>query len=487
MNPVPKEISRLRATDFYRFLQCPHWPYWERFGDPADRRPLTLAEEERLADGLEHEKRIVHDLFLTAEDVETNSPEEGAKKTLELMKQGVPAIYQGWLLHDDWVGRPDLLERQPGKSAFGDWYYVPVDIKRAVHLKKEHKAQLTFYALILEKLQGIFPGHPAVINSDGERIAFDAEEFLPQFQALLDELNKIRQGEMPPPVYRKSCEDTSPWGKRCRQIAEQQHDIALLFNIDVRKLKALRELGIHSFEDAANIDVDALEGKMPGLTRRALDSAKRQATSLRDKSVIIHTPFKDKTRGLEIHFDIESHPPTDVDYLYGFWIGDYHSGTYQRFVAETPEDERNMWRAFLSWTETLPEEYTVYHYAAYELQRLRQLAERYGDEAHPGFKRFVNALQDVKDIIRASCVFPIYFYSLKSIAKFLGASWGSDVKGGGESVIAFDRWLETKDRAILEDIIVYNKDDVRATAFLINWLRTYGISQTVYKPPYPWR
>ena len=137
-------MKHLTATDFYRYIQCPHWPYWELYGDKTDRRPLTAEQEKRMADGLTHEREIVAEQFGEAFTV-TTMQEDGAKETLELMRQGVPIIYQGTLMDGDWSGRPDILERINGKSKLGDWYYVPLDVKRSHELKKEHKASGEFW------------------------------------------------------------------------------------------------------------------------------------------------------------------------------------------------------------------------------------------------------------------------------------------------------------------------------------------------------
>lgn len=483
MNPDKTIIS---GKDFYHLIQCPHWPYWNRFGNPKERRPLTEAEEERLADGLEHEKEIVASMFHEVREITETDPESGFRETLELMREGVPFIYQGWLKHGKHLGRPDILERQPGKSIFGNYYYLPVDIKNAHRLKKHHKAQLLFYCRLLENIQEHFPGYPAVINADAERIAFEAEEFLPDYQNMLEKIERITEGECPEPVFRKACTDTSPWGSACLRLAKEKEDIALLYNVDIRRLKAFRYFGIRTIYDAANMDVDAIEGQAPGLTRRALESAKRQAISLTEQSVNIRAPYAEQTAGTEIHFDIESHPPTDRDYLYGLLVRGAEGDAYTSFVAEKPEDEKIMWEQFLSWCDALPDTFTVYHYAPYESQRLRELAKRYHTEDHEGLMTFMNAFIDVKELVRAYAVFPLYFYSLKSIAKFLGFSWKGDVQGGGESIFAYDRWLETGERTTLDSIIAYNKEDVQATAFLLDWLRTYAKQETTYETPFPW-
>ncbi len=478
-----KPTEPLTGSDFYRFFQCPHWPYWERFGDLADRRPLTKEEEQRMSDGLAHERDIVSKQFGTSDDVsEITNVDEGVTRTLELMRAGAAVIYQGWLRDGDWIGRPDLLERQPGKSLFGDWYYVPLDVKRAHELKKEHMCQLSFYAILVERAQGFFPSHPSIINGDGERLSFDAAAFQSEFASIVEQLERIRSGEMPAPVYRKSCKDTSPWGAACLRLAESRRDIALLFNVDVKKLKALRSLGVLTIDDAAIMDIDELEGKIVGLTRNALEAVRRQAESLVRGSVMIRKPFMDPTRGLEIHFDIESYPPEDLDYLFGFWLPD----GYKAFVAENAKEEEHLWKDFLAWIETLPERYTVYHYANYEVTRLSVLAKRYGGDDSASLIRFRNSMVDVKEIVREQVVFPLHFYSLKAIAKFLGFAWEGDVQGGGESILAYERWLNAGDRKVLDAITQYNREDVQATAHVLIWLRKYAKEIQNFTKPFPW-
>ncbi len=69
-------------------------------------------------------------------------------------------------------------------------------------------------------------------------------------------------------------------------------------------------------------------------------------------------------------------------------------------------------------------------------------------------------------------VFPIYFYGLKQICKFLGFSWRSTKAGGAQSIFWYEEWLATGNREILNTIIDYNEDDVRATKFLKDWILT---------------
>jgi uncharacterized protein len=345
--------------------------------------------------------------------------------------------------------------------------------------------QLTFYAVLLEKIQKRFPSEPAIINIDHERLSFSASDFLKEFEGVVVELERIRVGERPLPVLRKSCYDTGPWGAACEHFAKMNDDIALLYNVDARKLRLLRGVGIRTVDDAAEMDPVALDGTAPGLRLHGLQVAKFQARALRDKEVIVREPVDLPTNGLEIHFDIESDPPNDRDYLYGFLLREPTGDRYVPFVAKALDEEEGMWREFLKWLCTLPELYTVYHFAIYERTRLNVLEKRYGGS--PELDKFREHMIDLKEVVNSSIVFPLYFYGLKYVAPFLGFSWKGDVKGGGQSIDYFENYLATGKRELLDAIVKYNEEDVRATAFLKDWLVGYAKQQTSYEQPYPWK
>jgi uncharacterized protein len=480
----------LTASDYYRFLKCPHWPYYERYATPEEqklKRELTEGEKKRMEDGLTHEVEVVKDLFKGEKFLEpasTGNAESDCQATLELMHQGAPLIYQGTLTHEDWTGRPDLLRRVEGPSELGDWYYEPVDIKSSHTLEKYHRLQLMFYAVLLEELQGKFPPRGYILAKDRNELPVELGECVSEFEEITEELERIKAGEKPDPVLRKTCFDTGVWGKACEQYAKSTDDIAQLFNVDVKKLKALRELGIMTVSDAAEMDIVDLDGKAPGLRLHCLDVAKLQAQSLKRRQVIIREPvFLPKTK-IEIHFDIESDPPNDMDYLYGLYVRTEEKSYYKPFVARRLEDEKLMWQSFLDWIAELDADYQVIHYASYEKTRLSVMEKRYGGS--PALDLFRERMVDLKHIVTSSLVIPQYFYGLKYVAKFLGHAWRGEVQGGGQSVDVFEEFIATGNEKLLNDILIYNEDDVLATAFVTDWCRKYATQLTSFDPPYPW-
>jgi len=61
------------------------------------------------------------------------------------------------------------------------------------------------------------------------------------------------------------------------------------------------------------------------------------------------------------------------------------------------------------------------------------------------------------------------------------------VTGGGQSVDVFEEYLSTGKQKLLDDIILYNEDDVRATAYVLDGCREYAKELTSYDEPYPWQ
>ena len=59
---MKKNIKALNATDFYKYLTCPHWPWFELYATVAEKktkRSLTQGEIRRLDDGYLHEKVVM--------------------------------------------------------------------------------------------------------------------------------------------------------------------------------------------------------------------------------------------------------------------------------------------------------------------------------------------------------------------------------------------------------------------------------------------
>lgn len=461
---------------FYQYATCPHWIWYDHFGDPERKGDVPELAEKLLEQGVMHEERYVAGIEKV--EVTQKDPSKAFKKTVELMRSGAEVIYQGAIEAEIdgvlWRGRPDLLEKRKGRSKLGAYFYAPVDIKSSHSIHKEQQLQLAFYAKILEEMQGKRPWETAIINVDHERIAFaPGSEHLVKAKKITKEIVEILNGKKPPLRLASKCKH-SPWFNECVRSAKEANDIALIYDLDARAHPALRRAGIQTVEDAAKMVVSRLP-KIPHCAPAELARIKLQAQSLATNSLHWLKRPSVPDAPIRIYFDIEGDPLLDVQYLFGFWIEGDGKPRYEYFLAEAPEHEGRMWKQFLAWTETLrPGTFKVYHYADYERAQTLRLAKEYGTS--PAFEYFASQYVDLLKIVRESVIFPLYFYSIKDIAKsaFLGFKWRSKKAGGAQSIFWYEEWLETKNRRILQDVIDYNEDDVLATACLDKWLRSNG-------------
>ena len=128
----------------------------------------------------------------------------------------------------------------------------------------------------------------------------------------------------------------------------------------------------------------------------------------------------------------------------------------------------------MDWLEKRFDKYPclhVYHYAAYEDTALKKLAARHGTreallDQLLRERRLVDLYKVVREAIRASTP----SYSIKDIEKFYRGAREGDVQTAGASIVYYERYLETGDKALLKKIERYNEDDVESTQQLHEWL-----------------
>jgi uncharacterized protein len=462
--------QKLTPQHFYKFFQCPHWIWYDIYADSAKKREvsplLDIITRGKLADGpglMRSHKKFEELLPEQYRDLE-----EAYLATLELMKQG-KNIYHGVLMTEEWVGMPDLLEARPGKSNLGDWEYVAYDVQRSLDLRDEQKFPLVFYSLILERIQGVQPREAFVIDPQGNERGFLVNDFVQQFHVTRQEIERILSGEKPAPFLKSGCKRT-PWYSLCLEGAQGCNDVSLVYRLSQADQRRLYGLGIRTVTDLANADADTLRSQLEDWQYDKITRLQNQAKVLVSGEPMILRKPEFPTVRFEVFFDIESDPTRDVDYLLGMLVRDTQTQkvTYHHLLAEKPEQEKVSWGKFLDELAQW-EDFAIYHYAFYEKMVFDRLALRHGVPSHLQQKFHEHAI-DLHQKVTDSAVLPLYFYTLKDVAKYLGYAWADPDAGGAESVAWYDQWLRTGDRSLLERVIRYNEDDVRATMLLRDWL-----------------
>ena len=460
--------EHLTAEAFYKHAKCPNWLYWDLFGDPEKKGEVPAMLERLREDGVLHEKKVVETLGAFEEVPSKGDPDALFALTLSLMQKGVGQIYQGMLKDGEWVGRPDLLIRVPGASHFGEWMYEAVDIKSSRQLNETHQMQLTFYALLLKKIQGVKPEEGKIINIDRDWLSFPIEEAEGDFFEELDKILAIRAGEKPEALFTSACKD-SPWYEECKHEAEANDDIGLIYKIYKSEYRRLRDASFTTLTRFAETDLAKIQESVTGVSDHRLERLHLQAQALHEKKITrIEEPGLPDVP-VELFFDIEGDPMIGVEYMHGLLVRENGVDTYNVFTAEKPEDEGAAWLAFCDFMERY-EGAPIYHYGWYELDAIARLSAKHGI-SHKAASALDRAnMIDLNRVVQRSAIFPLYFYSLKDVARHLGFRWRATDASGANSVLWFQEWCEKGDRKLLQKITDYNEDDVRATAHLKDWL-----------------
>ena len=181
----------------------------------------------------------------------------------------------------------------------------------------------------------------------------------------------------------------------------------------------------------------------------------------------------------DVFFDIESDPFAEeggLEYLFGLgWIGgDGVSFRYRAFWAHEPAEEKQAFENlvdFLTERRFADPNMHIYHYAAYEPTALGRLMGRHGtreDEIDDILRGGV--LVDLFRIVRQGIQVGTPSYSLKKLESLYMPARTEAITDGGSSIVEYERWIETHDPTILDDLTAYNEVDCDSTRRLRDWL-----------------
>ena len=178
---------------------------------------------------------------------------------------------------------------------------------------------------------------------------------------------------------------------------------------------------------------------------------------------------------LDLEGDPWFEPGRGLEYLIG-WIelGEDGEPRYEHIWAHNREGERQAFERFVDHVVERRRRFPgmhVYHYAQYERTALSRLMGEHGtrEEEIDDLLRgevLVDLFRVTKQALRAS----VSSYSIKDVEELYGFERRAEVGGGGESVNAFETWLETGDGSLLDGIRDYNREDCVSLYELHRWL-----------------
>lgn len=482
------------ATDLMRFMGCAHATTLDLMRlrgegpEPGeDTEDAALLQKQ----GDAHEAGHLQKLKFAGKAV-LEIPRGGlvadAQATQAALAQGAEVVFQGAFLSGTWGGWSDFLERVERPSALGPFSYEVADTKLKRRPHPKHVLQLVLYSDLLTEVQGVAPEFAHVELGTGERATLRLADYAHYARAARGRLEAFVAE--PTPTRPIPCADCGlcRWADHCESVWQAEDSLFNVANISRGQVKRLEAAGITTMAALAERDCP-VRGMAEGTRARLVTQARLQhARKTGAPTVELRAPEPGKGFDLlpapqpgDLFYDIEGDPHYEggLEYLHGVWC----DGQFRAFWAHDHAAEAKALEELLAFFRARLEAFPnarIYHYAAYEITALRRLTTKYGiGEAFLDRLLRERRFVDLFAVVRGGLIGSERNYSIKSMEAFYGRVREGEVKTAGGSVVAYERWRESQDQQILDEIEDYNRIDCISTEELRDWL--VGI-----RPAGPW-
>ena len=491
---------RLSASDLMRFMACPHatrldLAYLEGKGPkPADdSEDAALLQRYGDAHEAAHLARLEANGKRVAKIEKEGIPfDDAVKATLDALRAGPDVVFQGALEGGMWGGYSDFLERVDLPSKLDGFSYEVADTKLKRKPTPAHVLQLVLYSDLLAVAQGRNPERAHVELGNGERFSFRLDEYAAYAREARKRLESfVVEPADTRPVPCATC-DLCRWREHCAGVWEEEDSLFRVAGITKSQVQKLEASGVTTMAALAR-QCD----RVPKMADATLEKLRTQAALQHERkggepSYALRPALPGKGFDLmprpdpgDLYYDIEGDPfysengAEGLEYLHGVWDGQAFKAFWAHDLAAEKEAVSDLF-AFLENRIAQHPQAHIYHYASYEITALRKLATRHGvGEAQLDRwlreRRFV----DLYAVVRGGVFASEPSYSIKDMEAFYDLSRTGEVKTAGGSVVAYEKWRESRDAAILEEIEDYNRIDCISTERLRDWL--LGI-----RPEGPW-
>lgn len=484
----------LSASDLMRFMGCNHATTLDlsymRGNGPvprADSDDAALLQKQGDAHEAAHLAKLKASGASVIE-IARSDLARNARETRAALASGPQIIFQGALLGDNWGGWSDFLERVERPSDLGAFSYEVTDTKLKRRPHPKHVLQLVLYSDLLAQMQGIAPEFANVELGDGSRACLRLADYdayariaRQRLETFLDNTALTR------PVPCADC-TLCRWGDHCESLWQAEDSLFNVANITRTQVKKLEAAGVTTMEGLAGLDQPIRS--MAETTRARLVTQARLQHARKTGAPAFELREPEPGKGFDllpapqpgdIFYDIEGDPHYEggLEYLHGVWFDDQFKAFWAHDHAAEGRALAELLGFFRERLAAYPEA-RIYHYAPYEITALRRLTAKYGiGEAFLDRLLRERRFVDLFAVVRGALIGSEASYSIKSMEAFYGRVRDGEVKTAGGSVVAYERWRETGEQPILDEIEDYNRIDCVSTEELRNWLVSI-------RPNVPW-
>ncbi|KQW77842.1 TM0106 family RecB-like putative nuclease [Ensifer sp. Root127] len=484
----------LSASDLMRFMGCNHATTLDlaymRGNGPVPREDsddAALLQKQGDAHEATHLAKLKAS-GVSVIEIARSDLADNARETQAALAEGPQIVFQGALLGDKWGGWSDFLERVERPSDLGSFSYEVTDTKLKRRPHPKHVLQLVLYSDLLTQIQGVAPEFAHVELGNGNRARLRLANYQAYARMARQRLEAFLDNPVPTrPIPCADC-GLCRWGDHCESQWQAEDSLFNVANITRTQVKKVEAAGVTTMEVLAALD-HPIRGMADTTRARLVTQARLQhARKTGAPAFELREPEPDKGFDLlpapqpgDIFYDIEGDPHYEggLEYLHGVWF----DGQFKAFWAHDHGAEARAMSELLDFFRQRLAAYPkarIYHYAPYEITALRRLTAKYGiGEALLDRLLRERRFVDLFSVVRGALIGSEANYSIKSMEAFYGRVREGEVKTAVGSVVAYERWRETEEQSILDEIEDYNRIDCISTEELRDWLVSI-------RPAAPW-
>ncbi len=301
----------------------------------------------------------------------------GVGETRSSLGRGDALIADGTLSIDGFCVDIDLLRKVVGHSSLGNFHYEPLFFHEGPRVRQPQRLLLASFALLLSRVQGKVPNR-GVIYHGGKATASTVhfKSSLKQAGFVLDELDRMRRGELKPMHILNDHCGVCEFRRRCHDQAIQEDNLSLLRGIGKKDIKTHGRRGILTLTQLAHTFRPRRSGKRSD-ERRTRRYYALQALSIRDRRIYVLGAPRMQTPNVRIYLDLEGNPYDGYIYLIGMIIRDGDREDRRSFWANSQAEERVIFEQFLA-VVALYDTPTIFCYGEYEKVYSAECATSHG-------------------------------------------------------------------------------------------------------------
>jgi predicted RecB family nuclease len=288
--------------------------------------------------------------------------------------------------------------------------------------------------------------------------------FSKEIKKTISLLNKTLENQTPPKFHKNAHCQICEFSESCLEKLKERDDLSLLTSLKPKEILQKNSRGLFSVKQ---LSYSFKPKKNPHQKRKFLPELK--ALAIRENKTFIQEMPNLKQTQTEVFLDFEGIPDKNSNYLIGLILRTDKVENEYSFWANNKDDETKIFIELIELLKPL-QNFTIYHYGAYETQGLKNISKRLSIENQAIIKVLIENSTNLLNVFTQNIYPPTYTNSLKEIAQFLNFEWTDKKASGIKSLVWRYNWELTQSESHKNNLITYNIEDCRALKTIKDWI-----------------